>query len=366
MSKPQGNPVLLGAFVAGGMALVLAAVIASGGGKLFARKEQAVMYFTGSIYGLQVGAPVVFRGVPLGNVSDIGLVYNREDKGFAIPVVVDLNPRVIRGLGDVQDADAPPTLPGLVARGLRAQLSMQSLLTGQLYVDLDLQPGKPSNPRRETAGLVEIPTSNTAIQALKAQLDTLDVKRLLDDVSAIAASARAMVAGPQLRQSLDNLVEITARARTVTQALDQQIGPLARSTEATLAETRRALASLGQAASQVGASADRMGRSADRVGRTADRFGDLADPNAPLVQQLLRTADELARTAAALRQTTGGDAPLAQGAERALNDVSQAARAVRGLADALAQEPNALLRGRSAEPAWPGATDTAPAKAAPK
>jgi paraquat-inducible protein B len=82
------------------------------------------------------------------------------------------------------------------------------------------------------------------------------------------------------------------------------------------------------------------------LGRTSERVSDLLAPDAPLVQNLQRAADEVARTATALRETTSSDSTLMLGADRALDDLSRAARALRDLAEALEQQPDALLRGR--------------------
>jgi len=289
------------------------------------------MYFSGSIYGLQVGAPVVFRGVRLGQVSSIGLVYDKASDDFSIPVQADLEPAAIRGLAGVGDADG--ALPSLLKRGLRAQLSMQSLLTGQLYVDLDLRPDKPAALRGSPdEAVLEIPTAATAIQNLKNQLDGLDVRRLLEDVSAIAGTARALIAGPQLKTSLDNLAAITESLATISKRVDRRIDPLADAALLTLHDAR--------------AAADRLGRAADGVGATAARADTLLAPDSPLLQSIQLSADELAKLASSLRQQTGADASLMQNVDHALRDVSRAARAMRELAELLERQPDALLRGR--------------------
>ena len=351
----RANSTLIGAFVLGGILLVAVAVMAATGGKLFVRKDRAVMHFSGSIYGLQVGAPVVFRGVRLGSVASVGMVYNPGTDSFSIPVVAELERNLIRSL-DGKGADKNPalTLPALVAKGLRAQLAMQSLLTGQLYIDLDLRPDQPGQKlalagtdsrtdigtdSSKDSDSVEIPTTATAIQALKDQLEGMDFRRLVDDVAAIAGSARSVVAGPQLKQAMDDLAQITGSVRRLSGRLEQRVGPLADAAQGSLVGASKALGSLGSAADQV---AD----TARRLGGTSDRVGALLAPDSALVQSLQHTAAELARTASALRQQTGEDAPLLLNVNRTLRDVSRAAQAVHDLADLLDQQPAALLRGR--------------------
>lgn len=332
--KRRANPTLIGAFVLGALLLLAAAAFAIGGGRLFARTDRAVLHFSGSVFGLPVGAPVVFRGVRVGKVESVEIRHDPRSDQFSIPVIVELDRGAIRSL-DGRPADDQPrlALPALVERGLRAKLSMQSLLTGQLYVDLDLRPDEARSRRGGYPGLVEIPTSETTIQNLKAQLDGLDVKRLVDDVAAIAASARAIVAGPQLGQALNDLQQITANLRRVSEQLERRLGPLADGALGALGSTDAAMRRLGDAA--------------DGVRASAERLDTLLAPDSPLMAQLQRSADELAAAAAGLRRATAEDSSLMRGTDRTLQDVSRAARAVRELADLLERHPEALLRGRA-------------------
>jgi paraquat-inducible protein B len=338
--RRRGNATLIGAFVVVGLLLILAGVIAAGGGRLFTDKERIVMNFGGSIFGLQIGAPVVFRGVRVGSVTSIGLRYDEAGDDFMIPVVADLESSAIRGLARADGGDGSAALAALVDRGLTAQLSMQSLLTGQLYIDLDIRPQKQA-VRRGTGGkVVEIPTSATAIQNLKNQIDTLDVRRLFDDVSAIASSARTVVAGPQLKQAMEDIASVAANLRQLTSQMDARFGPLADAATKTLGDAR-------SAAVRVRTAAESVSRTAGRLSGTADRVSAVVAPDSALVRKLQQAADDLAQMAGALRQQTSEDSGLMQNANQALQDLSRASRALRELADVLERQPDALLRGRS-------------------
>ena len=112
----KASPTLIGAFVVTGLALLAAAIVFVAGNDLFKRRERAVMYFRGSIYGLQVGAPVVFRGVRVGSVTSLEVVYDRVNDRFVIPVVAELERDAVRGMDGPRgrtavasdDAPAPP------------------------------------------------------------------------------------------------------------------------------------------------------------------------------------------------------------------------------------------------------------------
>ena len=338
--KRKASATLIGTFVVAGIALIATAIIALAGNNLFSPKERTVMHFSGSVYGLQVGAPVVFRGVRVGSVESIEVSYDHDKDTYSIPVVAVLDSDAVSGLnGRRANGDQGLALPALIERGLSAQLSMQSLLTGLLYVDLDLRPKREASLRGSYRGATEIPTTATAIQNLREQFDGMDFRRLADDISAIASSARAVVSGPQLKQAMDDLAEITENFKRMSGRLDKRLDPLTNELERSLVATRKAMDGMGQAAQSVD-------KTATGVGRTSDRVGEMLAPDAPLVKNLQRAADEVARTATALRETTSSDSRLMLGADRALEDLSRASRALRDLAEALEQQPDALLRGR--------------------
>ena len=342
---PRPNAARIGLFALGGAALLVAAVVGVFGGRLFAPTEQAVLHFRGSVYGLQVGSPVVFRGVRLGGVRSVGVVY---DQGrFEVPVVVEVDRRVIHTLsGATADTNPTLTLQALVERGLVGQLATHSLLTGQLYVDLDLRP--PAKPAvRLASGMLEIPTTPTRFQSLQDQLDRVDLSRMTDDLSATLAAARGLVGGPELKQTMADLAQASAALARLTATLDKRAGALVDATQGTLAQA-------GQASVRVGAAADRVGsgvdRAVDRVGRAADRAEQLLAPTSPLLTSVQQAADELGRSAAALRAATGDESAPLQSVQRAMVDVSRAARAVRELADSIEQQPQSLIRGKAGVP----------------
>lgn len=342
MSK-KASPTLIGAFVVVGLALVALALVVVAGGDFFERKERAVMYFKNSIYGLEVGAPVMFRGVRVGSVKHIGIFYDRKADNFAIPVTAELEADAIRGLDGVRGTEQA-ALPTLLERGLSAQLSMQSLLTGQLYVDLDLRPRQVRELRGTRSGLIEIPTTTTAIQNLRNQLEGVDVRRMLDDLSALARSTSQLLSGPQLKQSIEDIAALTASLRRVAAIAEKRLEPL-------VGDARGAMTSTRKAMDKVSTAADDVSQTADSLDGASKELKALLAPDSPLVSDVRGAADQLSQTAANLRRATQEDGNLLRNTERALQDVSKAARALRDLAELLERHPHALLRGRpQAEP----------------
>ena len=216
------------------------------------------------------------------------------------------------------------------------------LLTGQLYIDMDLRAGSGPPPSR-IDGMVEIPTSLTRFQSLQDQLDRVDLTRMAQDLSATLSAARGLLAGPELKQTLAELAQASASLARLSATLDKRAGPLVDATQGSLAR-------VGQASDRVGSAADRVTSAADRVGSAADRAEVALTPGSPLLTSVQRAADELGRSAGALRAAVADDSTTVQGLQRALGDVARAARAVRELSDAIEQQPQSLIRGRPAAP----------------
>ena len=135
MSK-SANKKLIGVFVIVAIGLIVGAILILGSGRFFRHYPKYVMYFEGSVQGLSIGSPVVFRGVKVGSVTDIAMDFNPSDLSILIPVYVEGKADTSsRGIlkGD-RTALQEEVVQALIRKGLRAQLEMQSIVTDQMYV----------------------------------------------------------------------------------------------------------------------------------------------------------------------------------------------------------------------------------------
>lgn len=329
----QANPTLIGAFVLGALALAVAATLLLAGGGWFGEKRQHVMYFEGAAQGLQVGAPVMFLGVKVGTVKQIQLGLDGEGHRFVVPVTVEVLPHVVRTRGgehvDLRDRD---TVRRLVERGLRARLRMQSLLTGQLYVDLDFHPDKPAHFVALDAGVSEIPTIRTTVQELTAKLEAFPIEKFLTDVAAIGDAVNALLTA-QGTQDLPRRLQATLRhLESLAARLDAQAAPLLADARTDLAEMRQALVSAQAALT--------------KLETAADRVATLAGADSQVVRNMTRASDELAQAAAAMRALSAPESPTVQQANAALKEIARAADALRKLAETLEEQPDAIYRGK--------------------
>ena len=153
------NNKLIGLFIVCGVALFIATISMFVSSRLFKGHDQmAVMYFTESIQGLDVGSPVMFKGVTIGKVEKIDVITDLDDLNFNIPVFVSLSEKKVAT--HRAHKSERQLLEEFIKKGLRARLSTQNYLTGQLMVELEFVPAgeKPIYRGRKGSDIPEIPT----------------------------------------------------------------------------------------------------------------------------------------------------------------------------------------------------------------
>src|SRR5262249_18800728 len=138
------NPTTIGAFVVGAIVLLIAGALLFGGNTFFQEKVPYVMFFESSVEGLNVGAPVIFRGVQVGQVTAISAIADPQRFDVRTRVQVEFVRGVIKvGEEGPRFEDHRAAVQRLIQKGARASLRMQSFVTGLLYVALDFYPDTP-------------------------------------------------------------------------------------------------------------------------------------------------------------------------------------------------------------------------------
>jgi paraquat-inducible protein B len=396
----RANPVAIGAFVVGAVALVILGLVLLGSFHLFDRPVKVVMFFDESVAGLSVGAPVAFRGVKLGEVTDI-----RTRVGTArIAVFADLDrkPFAQRGPGE-----SPIIAGGVTAeafletaiqqQGLRAQLALQSLVTGQLVVSLVLRPDTPIAETRLERARLEIPTIPTFREQVNEALQKVPWDKVLTSVQETLERVNALVKSPEIPRALAALEATLVDTQKLAGQLDREIGGLASSVRDTSDVTRSeirevgkdlrtTLAALGPLIESLRQTSDQSrtaiqdvvaevkslriqtGALLDSATQTSeatrqavtDMAGDLRQTLTQLQQRIDTLSTQVGETADAVRAAASrGEAALA-GAEgvlagesglgpqltRTLRQLGDAARGLQSLADYLERHPEALISGK--------------------
>jgi paraquat-inducible protein B len=363
----SAHPAAIGAFVAGAIALAIAATLIFGAsGKLFGRKFPVVMFFDDSVNGLAVGAPVAYRGIRLGQVLQIKSVVgspriavtaNLERGPFLTPDNPSGTDQMRRAMEDA------------IAQGLRAQLALQSLLTGHLYVSLVLRPDIPPLLTGLDKGALEIPTISTLLAQLEAGLQKIPLANVPKHLYDTLEGSARLLQSEDLGKALEAVGPLVADAQTLLRRLDKEVGPLVASLKGTSDTARASLIDITQqldrVASQLQADTSKLMASLTETSDTArgtvrDVGGDLQKTLAHLTPQIAALAAKLQEVSDTLRGTLEtthttmrdvdsamtGDSPLGYQLRQALKEVAAAAQSLQALTDYLERHPESLLSGK--------------------
>lgn len=256
------------------------AAIAAG----YSTRLKFVTFFTGSVRGLAVGAPVEFLGIQVGTVTDIHLTI--DPANTRVEVKMEVQPERFVRREDMNASNTLEVARKLVDRGLRAQLRSASLITGQVVIGFDFLPNAGPASVEDSPDGVVVPNTAGGLDSITASLsqvaskiDSLPLEQIARNLNDTLRGASQVVNGPDLHETLGSLAATTKRLPEMTQSLQS--------------------------------AAERANR---LVGSLASGYG--------------------------------ADSEFSRNVGRLLGQAGDAARSIRLLADYLDQHPEALLRGR--------------------
>jgi paraquat-inducible protein B len=347
MSK-KASPAVIGAFVLGAAALSVIALVVFGSGKFFKVTREFVLFFEGSVQGLSRGAPVAFRGVRIGSVKDIKIVMDARDLSLKIPVIIEIEEDRMGDMPDrrheldavLQEQDADTLVDYLVQKGLRAQLELQSLLTGQLFVNLDFFPDRPLRLSGYPTSYTELPTIPSGLEELSKKVEKLPIEDLASNALRAIQGIDRWVNSPDLQEAATSLKETVIEVKGIAQAVNRQIQPMLLEATQSFTEAKGLLRETRTQVKPLASDTRKLVTNADQ------RISQLAVS----VETTLKAAQAaFAKAEAALSSvqgTMGADSSLRYELQNTLKELSNAARAVRTVADYLERHPDALLRGK--------------------
>ena len=359
----KANPTVIGAFIVGAVVLIVAAIFVFGGGGLFTETDNYTLYFDSSVNGLNAGAPVKFHGVDIGMVTNVHVLYDPEDISAMVRVTVEVTPDRFHEIPREDTAAPSPAASRetLIEKGLRAQLQMQSFVTGLLFVEFNFLPDTPVTMTGLKSQYPELPTIPTAMEEVIAtvqqsmdKLAKLPIEQLLGEMVDILTRIDQILAADEMTAALSHVASILSRVdegvgtvvtdmpalmeevkdtvaaatstlegasamlqdvQSLVQHVDGQVEPLAGGTQATLVSAQRAL---NQARKSISVLEGRASPALGQAEQVLAGVADLTGSNSVVVSDLAGTLEEL----------------------------EGAARSIRILADYLQRNPEALLRGK--------------------
>jgi len=214
----------------------------------FIQKERVIAYFDGSVRGLSVGAPVEFRGIKVGSVVDVKLEFDRNAMTFRIPVLIELETGRVTVIGQ-RFENPKEAIQALIDMGMRARLETGSLLTGQLFVSLDLHPDTPAKLVSADNRYPELPTIPSTMEEITSsvtgvldRIAALPLENLVAEMRGAVDKADALLSSSEAQQAFGNLSGTLEKAEALMQTLDEEVGPLVSSLRATSEAAGRAMA----------------------------------------------------------------------------------------------------------------------------
>jgi len=325
MSKPIGKPII-GAFVVGAVALAVAGLFVLGGGQFLKKKYMRVMYFDGSVKGLKVGAPVTFRGVEVGTVSNIAIRANPEDLTMRIPVIIEIDPASIEITTGGQHDDQ---IARLIKRGLKAKLELQSMVTGQLQIELDFMPDTKARLVGGKTKYAEIPTVPSTMSKFQKELEQIPIQEISHRVSAVLAGIQKFMDNPELGQGVKNLNQTILDLQKLVKDVGSHVDPLLGSATAAIGHADELVLSVNKQIDPLAAA----------VKKTADAVTGAADAARPAEK-------EVARAFANIASLTSKGSQERKQLDRTLKELQSAARSIKVWAEYLERNPEALIRGK--------------------
>jgi paraquat-inducible protein B len=321
MSK-SSNPTALGLFLAIGLALGIAGVLIFTSGTLFHPQQKAILYFDASLKGLDPGAAVKFRGVTIGKVEQVLIRHNQSSEDSSMPVIIAIDKKLAQSKSDQQlQIGSQARLDQAIGQGLRGRLDAESLVTGVLYVDLDMVRNPPPPVFHQLRPEYhEIPTMPSDFQQFLVTLEHLDLPDLRQKLSTLLTRLDASLT--QL-----NMVQINADMTNLLVAAHHLV-----------------------ATPELTNSISAVKRTLDHAEVVLTRIGGRVDPVADNLTNTLYEAQKTIIEARRGIQNLSGllepDSSFHSEITEALEQIGQASRAVADLAEFLKRNPNALLMGK--------------------
>lgn len=382
----------IGFFILTGTVLLVAMLIAFGGGSWLRDNAVYTMHFNSSVQGLAAGSPVMFRGVKIGQVTAIRLQSPEEpvtgipqlsdaDQSaihFPVVVTVEIDPQTLgfaklswwevatgKSIGHNRKEELEAYLSDMVLeQGLRAKLQTLSLLTGQLSVELsfDSTANEQDNPEDLRSMLRNdvFPTRLGFLDQVSNRIGERKFRSQMESIQKLIAQISDFIDSGKSRQFMEDVTVVAANLRNTTSTLNQKLPPLLESSQNTIAGAQTLLgtanAQLDPIAGQATQLMGRLSRLSESARVLLNTLNTLTTNAQPQLETLLQKANASLDEAQLTLQDTRGalhearaaiapDSPTRQNLEQTLDDCQNTLNTIRTLLENLNRNPQILLLG---------------------
>jgi paraquat-inducible protein B len=331
------DPRVIGSFVIGAIILSVAGLLFFGPGGFLTKTSSYVIYFDSSVKGLTIGSPVRFRGVKIGQIKEINVRAHPNEIKFYVPIVIEIEPSkfnikeadqsIIDMIKTTVGSDGPISI--LIEKGLRAQMRLDSLVTGQLYINLDMFPNTPILLSGEKSDYPEIPTIKSSLGELSQVFEEVPLREISHRLVRIIEGVEKLISSEKIYDSLENFNKTTTQLNLFLKSMDKQLPLVVEDLKETLKNTRLTLQTIHSAVTHVD---DKIEPLSEQFNQTAQSINDTALKTQVTIEQINRLSAD--------------DSKIMKQLSLTLKEINQTARAVRYLTTEIEHDPQILLRGR--------------------
>lgn len=272
----------------------------------FGRQLHLLSYFPGSVAGLEPGSQVTLRGLRIGEVTDVDLVYDPKLDRIVVPVLYRIEAGRVSNIAAAEQIDPEKLAEDMIRRGLRATLQSTSIITGQKEIALERVEGASPAALEKRGDIYVIPTSEVggfdaitrSAAELLSKLNRIDYDKIGRSLQSAAAGLDTTINGEQLKRTLVALESTMVDVQNIAKSLDNDAGPALKRLPA-------------------------------------------------IAQQLQEAITKANRLFGSINAGYGDDSRFRRDLDRLLPQLTDAARSIRALTDLLSRHPEALIKGRT-------------------
>ncbi|MDR1303340.1 MAG: MlaD family protein [Puniceicoccales bacterium] len=322
------SPFAIGVFVMGALVIFLGAFLVLFRGNFSSNGMTFVLYFNSSLNGLDVGSPVKFKGVRVGSVRKIEVAYDAESSSVLTPVIVEIDATIFSPSAQtLSKVDRGKFYQSQMMSGLAAKLSMESFVTGKLFVELDYyRPNKLRFYVKNKTSLSQIPTVASEIEKFISGADNIirqfskvDLKTISRRLVSILSNVDEQLQGSNLKELIHNISNASMSVQNFFTS-DKMRGLIERFSTA-MGDVQAFLGALAPIVERFEGS---IGVTAKDISRASQKFSDTCEHVSGLI---------------------GPHSDFRESAKECLQQATKALRLLRCFLDLLNRTPNALFAG---------------------
>lgn len=339
------NKTVIGAFVVGAVVLAVVGILILGGGEFLKKKFNFIMFFDGSVKGLKVGAPVVFRGVQIGEVKEVAVRANTKDWTFKVPVIIEIDPSTYRD--PTLKFDQKKVGLEMIKKGFRASLELQSMVTGMLEVNLDFKPDTEAKLVGGDLPYLEIPTTASGMKRFTKEITELPLKDAVGNFSAALGSVKDFMDNPELKETVHNLNQTILEIKKMVHDVVKPLKKTIQDADQLVLDVDSGIKPVLSKAEKTIDDIDKLVVDVDKVIKPlSTKFGNMADSITKTSDTARPAIKNVGDAFGNIESMTGKRSKERQKFDDMLEQLSGAARAIKNWADYLERHPEALIRGK--------------------